>query len=187
MAIDKACSYTQLEESLRVAGADSSVAEAQGLLCGTIAAGGSTEPAIWLAHLLGDDNTLSVAAQDCNDMLVQLQGDILRQFNDDSFGFVMFLPPDSSPLSVRTRALGDWCQGFLYGLALGGVREGATIADSVAEIMKDFYEISHAGFVTEAPNEADESAYTEITEYVRMSALLLHEELQAVPASTTLQ
>ena len=53
--------------------------------------------------------------------------------------------------------------------------------------MKDFYDISHAGFVTQAPNEQDETAYVEIVEYLRMSVLLLYQELQAVPASSRLQ
>jgi yecA family protein len=176
-----------LEERLRVAGADSGAAEAHGLLCGTLTAGGRSDPALWLEHLLGVDNTVSVAAQDCSDMLVSMQNVILGQFNDESFGFSVLLPPDTSPLSIRTGALSQWCEGFLYGLALGGVREGAVQAETVGEVMKDFYEISHAGFVTDAPDEADEAAYAEIVEYVRMSVLLLHEELQAVPTSTRLQ
>ncbi|MDH5515826.1 MAG: YecA family protein, partial [Gammaproteobacteria bacterium] len=73
------------------------------------------------------------------------------------------------------------------GLALGGIREDLARSDTVEEVMKDFYDISHAGFVTQAPNEEDETAYVEIVEYLRMSVLLLYQELQAVPASSRLQ
>ena len=183
----KSCSYEALEGSLRAADADSGAAEAHGLLCGTVTAGGRSTPDLWLEHLLGPDNTLSAAAQECRELLDGLQNDILGQFNDESFGFQVMLPADSAPLSVRTRALGEWCEGFLYGLALGGVREGAARTEMVEEVMKDFYDISHAGFGTEAPNEDDEIAYAEIVEYLRVSVLLLYQELQAVPVSSRLQ
>ena len=53
--------------------------------------------------------------------------------------------------------------------------------------MKDFYEISHARFAYEVTDDTDEEAYMEIVEYVRMSVLLLHAELQPMPASARLQ
>jgi yecA family protein len=183
----KSCDFAVLEERLRAADADSGAAEAHGLLCGTVTAGGRSAPERWLEHLLGTDNTLSAAAQDCCELLDALQSDILGAFNDESFAFNVLLPADSAPLSVRTRALSEWCEGFLYGLALGGVREEAAKTDMVEEVMKDFYDISHAGFITEAPNEDDEVAYAEIVEYLRISVLLLYQELQAVPVTSRLQ
>jgi hypothetical protein len=184
--IPDTCSYDELDEKLRTADADSGAAEAHGLLSGTLVAGGKVAPAVWLEHLLGENNTLSTAASDCSDMLSALQDEILRQFNDESFGFELLLPVDDAPLSLRTDALGKWCGGFLYGLALGGIREDAEMPDSVREVMKDFYEISHARFAYEATDDEDESAYVEIVEYVRMSVLLLHEELQPVSTSARL-
>lgn len=180
-------SFERLAELLRTADADCGAAESHGLLCGSISAGGRSNPDIWMEHLLGTDNTLSAAAHECRDMLESMQNDILAQFNDESFGFVVMLPDDTAPLSVRTSALSEWCGGFLYGLALGGIREDVARSDTVEEVMKDFYDISHAGFVTHAPNEEDETAYAEIVEYLRMSVLLLYQELQAVPASSRLQ
>ena len=120
-------------------------------------------------------------------MMITLQTDIVRQFHDDALGFVLLLPADDEPLAQRTDALGHWCSGFLYGLALGGIREDAELPDTVSEIMKDFYEISHARFAYEVTDDADEEAYMEIVEYVRMSVLLLHAELQPMPASARLQ
>jgi len=180
-------SYDQLEQRLHAAGAESGAAEAHGLLCGAVCAGGKAAPAVWLEHLLGEGNTLSVAAQDCIDMLNALQSDIVRLFHDDALGFTLLLPADEAHLSQRTEALGKWCAGFLFGLALGGIREDAELPDSVSEVMKDFYEISHARFACETTDDADEAAYLEIVEYVRMSVLLLHEELQPMPASARLQ
>ena len=186
MQIPDTCSYDELDEKLRSAGADSGAAEAHGLLSGTLVAGGKVAPAVWLEHLLGEDNTQSAAAVDCSDMLAVLKDDILRRFNDETFGFELLLPVDDAPLSLRTEALGQWCGGFLYGLALGGIRADVEMPDNVGEVMKDFYEISHARFAYETTDDEDETAYMEIVEYVRMSVLLLHEELQPVSTSARL-
>jgi uncharacterized protein YgfB (UPF0149 family) len=179
--------YAELERCLQAAGAESGAAEAHGVLSGTVTAGGKALLSPLLEHLLGEDNTLSAAAQDCSDMLDTLQTDILAQLHDDNFGFVLLLPADSAALTARTRALSEWCGGFLYGLALGGIREGVDLPETMREVMHDFYDISHAGFSCDAPDEADETAYVEIAEYVRMSVLLLREELQPAPGSARLQ
>ncbi len=181
------CSYAELERQLQSAGADNGAAEAHGLLSGVVAAGGRAAPSVWLEHLLGEGNTLSAAAGECSELLAGLQDEILCQLHDDAFGYALLLPPDSSTLPTRTRALGEWCRGFLFGLVLGGVREDRSLPASVSEVMRDFFEISHAGFSTDAPDESDEAAYLEITEYVRMSVVLLHEELQPAPEPARLQ
>jgi hypothetical protein len=95
----------------------------------------------------------------------------------------LLLPADDELLSSRTEALSQWCAGFLFGLALGGFREEVAMPDNVSEVMKDFSEISRAGFTSDATDEADEAAYMEIVEYVRMGVLLLYEELQPVPTA----
>lgn len=181
------CSYTELNRQLRAAGAESGASEAHGLLCGMLAAGGRTQRPVWLEHLLGAGNTQSAPARECSDLLTGLQDDILRELNDDAFGFSLLLPPDEASLPLRTRALGEWCGGFLYGLALGGFRGDVELPETVREVMHDFYEISHAGFGDEPLDEADEVAFEEIGEYVRISVLLLHDELQPVPATARLQ
>ena len=176
-------SHEGLAGTLRSAGADSSASEAHGMLSGTICAAGKTSPELWLGYLLGEDNTLSAAANDCGDALIELQSELFRQLNDDAFGFDLMLPADEALLSLRTEALSQWCAGFLYGLALGGFREDVEMPGDVTEVMKDLYEISRARFAYEDPQEADETAYMEIVEYVRMSTLLLYEELQPVQAT----
>jgi uncharacterized protein YgfB (UPF0149 family) len=181
------CSYAQLKQCLQAAGAESSAAGAHGLLCGMVTAAGSSRSLPWQEHVLGEGNILSAAAQDCMDTLGKLQSEILARLHDDAFGFYLLLPADSAGLPVRARALAEWCEGFLFGLALGGLREETALPDTVREVMQDFYDISHAGFHQDVPDEADEAAYTEIAEYVRMSVLLLHKELQPAPAPARLQ
>lgn len=179
--------HAQLDRLLQTAGAESDAAEAHGLLCGMLCAGGRVADAVWLEHLLGDGNTLSAAARDCREALASLREAIRQDFDDDALGFMLLLPADDEPLALRTRALSHWCEGFLYGMALGGVSDSDALPEDTAEMMKDFYEISHAGFVSEGTDDADEAAYLEIVEYVRMCALLMREELRPAPAGTRLQ
>jgi yecA family protein len=179
-------SFTHLQETLAAANAESGASEAHGLVAGIVCAGGNTTAEPWLQHVLGEGHP-GAAASAAREQLAVLCEDVLRQLHDDSFGFDLLLPSDEAPLSQRTEALSQWSGGFLYGLALGGIREGAELPESVAEAMKDFYEISHARFAYEQTDDADEAAYMEIVEYVRMSVLLLHEELRPMPAHHRLQ
>lgn len=181
------CDYAELEDVLQAADAESGAAESHGLLCGIICAAGKAETGLWLEHLLGDDNTLSASAQASRELLEKLYSGTLLHLNDEDLGLVLLLPDDNAPLQVRSQMLGQWCQGFLYGLALGGVRADSASTGNVGEIMHDLYEISNTRFDDELTDEDEESAYMEIVEYVRMSVLLCHEELQPVQASKRLQ
>ncbi len=179
--------YDQLQAALQSADADSGAAESHGLICGIICAAGTSEPALWLDHLLGAGNTISAMAQSGQLLLTELYSESLLHLNDGDLGLVLLLPEDDTPLPLRSKALGEWCQGFLYGLALGGVREDGVRKGNVGEIMYDFFEISNTRFEHELTDEDEEAAYAEIVEYVRMSVLLCHEELRPLQAPQRLQ
>jgi hypothetical protein len=171
--------YAVLEAALESAGAECGAAESHGLLCGIICAAGKSDEAQWLEQVLGEENTLSAAAQAARGLLVSLYSRSLLQLNDTDLGLELLLPDDADSLFERSTALGEWCQGFLYGLAMGGVRDEPEPTGHVAEIMHDLFEISQAR-PEQVASEEEESAYMEIAEYVRMCALLCHEELQPV-------
>ena len=179
--------YDRLQAALQAADADSGAAESHGVICGIICTAGTPEPALWLDHLLGAGNSASTMTQSAQLLLTELYSETLLHFNDGDLGLVLFLPGDDAPLSLRSKALGEWCEGFLYGLALGGVREDRANMGDVGEIMHDFYEISNTRFEHELTDEDEESAYAEIVEYVRMSVLLCHEELRPLQAPQRLQ
>jgi yecA family protein len=179
--------YDRLQAALQAADADSGAAECHGVICGIICASGASDPAPWLGHLLGEGKTGGAMAQSAQSLLIGLYSESLLHLSDGDLGLVLLLPDDDTPLSLRSNALGAWCRGFLYGLALGGVREDAVRQGDVGEIMHDFSEISHTRFEHELADEDEESAYAEIVEYVRMSVLLCHEELRSLQAPQRLQ
>jgi len=52
----------------------------------------------------------------------------------------------------------------------------------VREILRDLAEISKVEFDVEGAGEAEEGAYAEIVEYVRVGVLLINEEMHPVKA-----
>ncbi len=186
MAGEYSSTYSDLQDALEKAGAQCSASESHGLLCGIVCGAGKADRTLWLEPVLGEGNTLSSAAQAAQGVLQALYAEIQSQLNDPGLGLELLLPGDDVLLAVRSTALGDWCRGFLYGLAVGGVREDPEPGGHVSELMRDFFEISRAQ-PEEVSSEEEEDAYMEITEYVRMCVLLCHAELQPLPAPERLQ
>jgi uncharacterized protein YgfB (UPF0149 family) len=178
--------HAELDQLLHAADADCGAAESHGVLCGIICAAGNADEMLWLEQILGEGNTLSASAQKSRELLARLYAESRLRLEEDGLDLVLLLPEDDTLLLLRSRALGQWCQGFLYGLALGGIRGNREPATNVGEIVHDFYEISNAGFDAGASDENEEAAYLEIVEYVRMSVLVCHHELQPPSAAERL-
>ena len=169
-------------------------AEAHGALCGMLCARGSTELSEWSNHVLGEQEAGNVLLRDVVNVLSALHQNTLEQLNDALAEFHLLLPDDDDELGQRVEALAKWCQGFVYGLAAGGLREDTEIPADSQEIIRDMIEISRAGLeqpddeddeTAEDDDEMNEIAYMEIMEYVRTGILLIHEELQPLQAANT--
>jgi uncharacterized protein YgfB (UPF0149 family) len=94
--------------------------------------------------------------------------------------FELLLPGDEQPIEVRTTALAQWCQGFLYGLGAGGITDVTDLPGDAGEVVRDFAEISRAGVDATQEEESNEAAYAELVEFVRVGVQLLFEELAAL-------
>lgn len=177
---------TILDKALFKVNAMMGAAEAHGVLCGILCARGSIELSEWIDHVLGDQEQGNVLLHDTVHQLSELHQLTMEQLNDDSGQFHLLLPDDDDDLVDRTEALADWCQGFVYGLAAGGISEKTDLPIDTKEILMDFIEISRAGHGDmEADDdddlmatEEDELAFVEVMEYVRTAVLLVNEELQ---------
>ena len=89
---------------------------------------------------------------------------------------------ETASLDVRAEALGLWCQGFVSGLGTGlGGQSG--LSPEGEEFLRDLTEISRVGFDADSTDEADETAYAEIVEYVRVGVVLMGEELRPRPVT----
>ena len=184
-----------LDEALFKVNAMMGAAESHGVLCGMLCARGAIELSEWMGHVLGDQDEANVLLHDTVHQLAELHQVTMEKVNDISGGFYLLLPDDDDDLIERTEALANWCQGFVYGLAAGGISDDNKLPKDTREILMDFIEISRAGYnivddddvieVTETTEE-DELAFVEVVEYVRTGVMLINEELQTLIPSPTL-
>ena len=183
---------TELEELLYRIDATMGAADAHGALCGMLCARGTIELSEWVDHVIGEQEQGNELLHDVVHKLSELHQSTLEMMNDATGDFKLLLLDDDDPLPERVEALAAWCQGFIYGLAAGGIQEGSELPEDTAELLKDMIEISRAGHdvddtgVEESEDNDDEVAYMEIEEYVRMGVLLVYEELQPLQSTQTI-
>ena len=182
----------ELEELLYRIDAAMGAADAHGALCGMICARGTIELSEWVDHVIGEQEQGNELLHDVVHKLSELHQSTLEMMNDATGDFKLLLMDDDDPLAERVETLAAWCQGFIYGLAAGGIKEGSELPEDTAELLKDMIEISRAGHdvddtgVEESDDSDDEEAYMEIEEYVRMGVLLVYEELQPLQSTQTI-
>jgi hypothetical protein len=174
--------YDRLRESLADAGAVVALAELHGGVCGALCAGGGAAARRWLDGCL-EDQELAASATALAEELDELTRTSERTLADPDLTFEPLLPDDDAPLAERVQALALWCQGFLSGVgttAPAAARQSAE-GSSLAEILRDFAEISRAGLSEEeaAGGAKADFALAEIHEYVRVSVQIVFEELAA--------
>jgi uncharacterized protein YgfB (UPF0149 family) len=149
--------YDRLRESLAAAGAVVALAELHGGVCGALCAGGPDAARRWLSDSL-DDAELGASAAALSDDLEELISTSSKMLEDDELAFEPLLPSDDSPLAEQVEALAVWCQGFLGGV--GSAAPGSSVeGDALAEILRDFAEISRAGFTDDEAEGEVESRF----------------------------
>lgn len=175
--------YDRLRDSLATAGAVVALAELHGGLCGALCAGGPAAARRWLTDSL-DDAELGAVPPTVADDLEELIGASSKMLEDEALTFEPLLPSDDAPLAEQVEALAVWCQGFLSGVgstAPASVRSSSE-GDALAEILRDFAEISRAGLSEDeaAGRGQPDFALAEVREYVRVSVQIAFEELGPV-------
>lgn len=179
--------YLELEQVLGQAEATAGAAEVHGLLCGLLCSAGRIDRRQWDAHVFAEAATLAGAVERGRAAVQALADWTAQALNDPVLGMDLLLPAEGQPLLDRTAALGEWCQGYLLGLAAGGVAQDTPLPDDVAELIRDFTEISRVGFEVDDADDSDEVAFSDVVEYVRMGVLLINDELQPLKPAPRLQ
>ena len=173
--------YAELGEILARAHFGIGASDLHGSLTGYLCGGGSADARHWLGALeLEPDEALPEAIPPA--VLERLYAECAGWLDDPELGFEPLLPPADTALEVRAEALVDWCRGFLGGLGLAGAGHRGALSAEAQEILRDFAAIAGTRFEDNNAEE-DESALTEVVEFIRVGALLLHAELHAVPAA----
>ena len=127
----------------------------------------------WLREILPEGRAAPVTTAALEELFTATTAALLQP----DMEFELLLPADEQPIEVRTAALAQWCQGFLYGLGSGAIPDASELPGDAGEIVRDFVEITRAAVDAGQAEESNESAYAELVEFVRVGVQLLFEEL----------
>lgn len=167
--------YSHVQQLLAQERSLADAAEAHGTLAGCLCAASGYRFEDWLKEILPEGQ----AAPEAQASLQQLFAATADALLQPDMEFELLLPADTQPIEVRTAALAQWCQGYLYGLGAGAIPDASDLPGDAGEIVRDFVEITRAGVDAEQGEESNENAYAELVEFVRVGVQLLFEELAA--------
>ncbi len=182
--------HDRLEDALRRCGSGWDASQAHGLLAGRLAIGGADSGFDWLSQVLEGTDANDVLRAECETLLGALFEHTLRQLSERQSEFEPLLPDDGETTPIRAAALAHWCEGFLHGLVSarhGDALKERLAAEPLADIIRDMLEITRAAADEDDASDADEEAYVELVEYLRVAAQLTYEELAEIrdPAGST--
>ena len=178
--------YKQIENALSSVQSPYSPEDCHGMLCAMLIVNNSLKLKRWLDEICTHEQSEQEITQNEHDALKSLYDHTRQELNDAFLNFSLLIPEESSSLRERVASLKKWCDGFLFGLALAGVKDMSQLPEDSFEIMQDIVTISQASEDGEE-DEINESAYLDIVEYVRMGVLLVNEELQPINSPFTIQ
>jgi uncharacterized protein YgfB (UPF0149 family) len=177
-----ATDHDDLDAALRRCGSHWGGAQAHGLLCGRLAVLGADGAGRWRDQVLESLDPADALRIECEMALDALFQETWRQLVERQSEFDLLLPGETEDAAVRTRALADWCEGFLHGLVSESHSEAVRkrlAAEPLADLIRDMLEITRAT-VGDEDEETTESSYTELVEYIRVAAQLAYEQLEDV-------
>jgi uncharacterized protein YgfB (UPF0149 family) len=144
-------------------------AELHGSLCGFLSGGGVASRQDWFTPLALEAEGTAPTPDGALDRLYCASQ---AQLADADMGFALLLPDDESSVDERAEALLAWCRGFLGGFGLSAGAE-PRLSPEASEALEDMAKIAASRLSYDDP-EGDEAAFTEVAEFVRVAALLLH-------------
>jgi uncharacterized protein len=166
--------YTQIQHVLTGEHSLADAAEAHGTLAGSLCAATSGYRfEEWLAEILPEGEARPQARQ----ALLSVYGETASSLEGADMAFELLLPADGESIEARASALGQWCQGFLYGLGSSGAQDARGWSGQVGEIVRDLTEITHVAVDGEESEDSNENAYAELVEFVRAGVQLVFIEL----------
>lgn len=172
--------YPELDQVLRRAGAHWGAGQAHGLLCGQLAAAGSDARQLWVERVLEGSDTENALRGEAQAVLEALFDYTYRQLSARQSAFQPLLPDEGSSVETRVEGLAHWCEGFLHGLVTSEAAQAQKdklAAEPLSEIIKDLLQLTRASADPDEDEEANENAYAELVEYVRVTTQLVYEEM----------
>ena len=183
--ISQFLNYEDLSAPLLQLDPDKDPSEIHGSLCGILCADNSIDQNAWGQLVIPQLDSNNLLHKESMEILSQLFTQTVRQMNDPNCEFQLILPnEENADTQALVDTLGEWCQGFLVGLSLGGISDIDSLPEDSAELVRDFVEIARAGtsYQLDDVDDAQQSLF-ELIEYVRIGVLLINEELHPLKAA----
>jgi len=179
--------YHDLAAAAEELGANTSLAEAHGVLVGLACGTQELRFERWYEEVFEHPEEDDQLALRYAGEMQALCDTTLAMLADEGVSFAPMLPDTDSRLSDRAEALGQWCRGFAYAVSLSAFDPARTLSQDSQELLSDFAAIARAGHEDEGDESAEdeaEMAYAELEEYVRVGVLLIRDELLPLVAAT---
>ncbi len=174
--------YDELDACLNSYDSGMSAAECHGVVCGLLSAQPEIDDQALGQQLLSgefnaapEDETVVVHANDLA-MFQRLVAGTIEQMDDPELSFMPMLPDDEGSVGDRAIALGQWAEGYLFGLSLGGIKEFSGFSEDLQGFSKDLVNMCSLE-VDGADDEENEQAMFEVVEYLRMGVLMVRDEV----------
>lgn len=170
--------FDSIQNALEKLQAVTDASEAHGTLCGLLL--GQQEMSKWLKFTLDVlPEKSDLLAQENLQILHELFEQSKQQLYSEDMSLELLLPDDGEEFAIRLLGLSNWCQGFLYGLAVNGEALVSRLSGQGKECLEDLLEISQLGHDEEETDDS-ESVYAEIVEHVRLSVIYMNEDLNPI-------
>ncbi len=169
--------HEYMGQCLADVGVDVGASGGHGLLCGLICAGEMDIHRRLHSEWYSSRPEGDYAVEECQRVVDELVHGVRSSLDGMDFEFPLLLPSEDTPLQERASAVRDWCEGFLYGVGLADIESEEEMSDQVREALNDLAEISRMDVGSIIGDEDEEVALTEVAEFVRISAMLVHDEL----------
>ena len=132
--------FHEIERRLAASRALTDLPEAHGTLAGALCATHAVSLQDWLREVFAD----GVAGEAESTMLALFEW-TRHVLTAGQLEFRLLLPGDETPVTERATALGQWCQGFLYGLGSSPLPDVEQLPEEVAEIVRDLTALTQIG------------------------------------------
>ena len=164
--------YTHIDRLLSAGRALTDVPEAHGTMVGAFCASATYRLDDWLREVFPEGDPGDAR----NDLQVWFEATAASLLGGE-LQFMPLLPDDDTPVAERAAALGQWCQGFLYGLGTNPIPDLEHVPAEIGEVVRDLTAITQVSVDDSDGAEANEGAYAELVEFVRIGAQLVFDEL----------
>ncbi|MCB1668109.1 MAG: UPF0149 family protein [Porticoccaceae bacterium] len=167
--------FDEISHELYAAELSANPAELHGVICGCICGGQTLQPDQLYQLVCSLLDTVAEQIEPLEETLLSLYDYSVGQVRSGGFVFQPLLPDDEMVIEQRVMALGEWCQGFLFGLGQSGLSRETRLTSDIADVLRDLAAIAQVGL--DDGTDDDEVSYVELVEYVRVAVLLVAAEL----------